>query len=103
MAGTEVPKGDGNGGEFVRWPDWNVQNIPSLAEYVSLPALDETGLPVPDSYTYADPAKGKRITQAGNVSVEYSRIVETYLVTPPPATIESAGSPVSRPAVSPTD
>jgi hypothetical protein len=61
MAGTEVPKGDGNGGEFVRWPDWNVQNIPSLAEYVSLPALDETGLPVPDSYTYADPARGRAI------------------------------------------
>jgi len=62
--------------------------------------LSDTRLAI---YTYADPAKGKRITQAGNVSVEYSRIVETYLVTPPPATIESAGSPVSRPAVSPTD
>jgi hypothetical protein len=35
-------------------------------------------------YTYADPAKGTRIEHAGNVAIEYSRIVETYLVSPVP-------------------
>jgi hypothetical protein len=35
-------------------------------------------------YTYADPAKGTRIEHAGNVAIEYSRIVETYLVSPIP-------------------
>src|ERR1700732_3900700 len=35
-------------------------------------------------YTYADPAKGTRIEHARNVAIEYSRIVETYLVTPAP-------------------
>jgi hypothetical protein len=35
-------------------------------------------------YTYADPAHGTRIDHAGNVAIEYSRIVETYLVTPAP-------------------
>ena len=33
-------------------------------------------------YTYADPAQGTRIEHAGNVAIEYSRIVEAYLVTP---------------------
>ena len=53
-------------------------------------------------YTYADPAKGTRITQVGKVSVEYSRIVETYLVTPLPPTAESGGAPVGTPTGSPT-
>jgi hypothetical protein len=53
-------------------------------------------------YTYADPAKGTRITQVGKVSVEYSRIVETYLVTPPPPAAEPGASPGSTPAGSPT-
>ena len=35
-------------------------------------------------YTYADPAKATKIARAGNVSIEYSRIIETALVTPPP-------------------
>jgi hypothetical protein len=35
-------------------------------------------------YTYADPAKGARIARAGNIAVEYSQIVETYLVSPVP-------------------
>jgi len=33
-------------------------------------------------YTYADPARGTRIERAGKVAIEYSRIVETYLVSP---------------------
>jgi len=37
-------------------------------------------------YTYADPAKATKIERAGKVSIEYSRIIETALVTPPPAT-----------------
>jgi hypothetical protein len=49
-------------------------------------------------YTYADPAKGTRITQAGNVSVEYSKIVETFLVTPPLPAAESTGTPIITPA-----
>ena len=43
--------------------------------------LDDKKLAV---YTYADPAKGTRIERAGNVAIEYSRIVETYLVSPIP-------------------
>ena len=35
-------------------------------------------------YTYADPAKATRIERAGNVSIEYSRIIETALVPPIP-------------------
>jgi len=35
-------------------------------------------------YTYADSAKGKRIERAGKVAIEFSRIVETYLVSPIP-------------------
>jgi len=35
-------------------------------------------------YTYADPAKGTRIERAGKVTIEYSQIVETYLVSPIP-------------------
>jgi hypothetical protein len=46
-------------------------------------------------YTYADPAKGTRISQVGKVSIEYSRIVETYLVTPRPPATESGTSPAS--------
>ena len=38
------------------WPDWKVGDLPSLARYVSMPALDETGLPVPDRFTEAGPA-----------------------------------------------
>jgi hypothetical protein len=35
-------------------------------------------------YTYADPAKATRIERAGKVTIEYSQIVETYLVSPIP-------------------
>ena len=35
-------------------------------------------------YTYADPARGTRIERAGKVAIEYSLIVETYLVSPIP-------------------
>ena len=49
-------------------------------------------------YTYADPARGTRLTQAGKVSVEYSKIVETYLVTPHSAATESAGTAGGTPA-----
>lgn len=35
-------------------------------------------------YTYVDSAKGTRIARAGNVAIEYSQIVETYLVSPVP-------------------
>ena len=35
-------------------------------------------------YTYADPSKGTKIERAGNVSIEYSRIIETALVPPLP-------------------
>jgi hypothetical protein len=35
-------------------------------------------------YTYADPAKATKIRRAGKVVVEYSRVVETYLVSPVP-------------------
>jgi hypothetical protein len=31
-------------------------------------------------YTYADPGKATKIDRAGNVSIEYSRIIETALV-----------------------
>jgi hypothetical protein len=31
-------------------------------------------------YTYADPGKATKIERAGNVSIEYSRIIETALV-----------------------
>ena len=36
-------------------------------------------------YTYVDPAKGTRIGRAGDVDIEYSRVVETYLVSPVPS------------------
>ena len=51
-------------------------------------------------YTYADPGKGTRITHAGNVSVEYSQIVETYLVTPHRPAADSSGTPSGAPAAS---
>ena len=59
-------KAGGNAREFVPWPDWKVGDIPSLARYVSVPALDETGLPVPDRYTVADPdwANGQDIARS---------------------------------------
>jgi hypothetical protein len=55
MAGTDAVEADENDSKFVRWPDWKVGHIPSLAQYVSTAALDETGLPTPDRYTQADP------------------------------------------------
>jgi hypothetical protein len=51
-------------------------------------------------YTYADPAKATKLEYAGNVSIEYSRIVETYLITPPPnSTSEGSGTPAAVPSV----
>jgi hypothetical protein len=35
-------------------------------------------------YTYADPGKATKVEHAGNVSIEYSRIIETALVPPIP-------------------
>lgn len=49
-------------------------------------------------YTYADPARGTRITRAGDVSIEYSRIVETFLVTPHPPAADLSGSSSGTPA-----
>ncbi len=46
-------------------------------------------------YTYADPAKATRIEHAGNVSIEYSRIIETDLVPPiQDSATSGSGSPV---------
>jgi hypothetical protein len=45
-------------------------------------------------YTYADPAKATKIERAGDVSIEYSRIVETALVTRPPDSLSGGiGTP----------
>lgn len=65
MAGGSAEDDGGNGRQFVPWPDWEIGDIPSLARYVSMPALDETGLPVPDRYTGADPdcARGRDIAR----------------------------------------
>ncbi len=49
-------------------------------------------------YTYADPLKGTRLNQVGNVSVEYSKVVETYLVTPIPSPNEPALTPADTPS-----
>jgi hypothetical protein len=50
-------------------------------------------------YTYADPAKATKVARAGNVSIEYSRIIETALVTPPPETVSGGtGTPPSAPS-----
>jgi len=64
---------------------------------IRLSWLSDTRLAV---YTYADPAKATKIEHAGNVSIEYSRIVETYLITPPPdSTSEGSGTPAAAPSV----
>jgi hypothetical protein len=52
-------------------------------------------------YTYADPAKATRIERAGNVSIEYSRIIETALVPPIPDS-GSTGSATPAASSSPT-
>ncbi len=52
-------------------------------------------------YTYADPAKAIKIERAGNVSIEYSRIVETVLVTPPPDPVPTATGVPNGSALSP--
>ena len=44
-------------------------------------------------YTYADPAKATKIERAGNVSIEYFKIIETALVPPVPDS-GSGGIPV---------
>jgi hypothetical protein len=61
MAGTDAPEGGGIGREFVPWPDWKIGDIPALAEYVSVPALDEIGLPATGRYTDADPHAARSI------------------------------------------
>lgn len=48
---------EGTGGDrtgFKTWPDWDTLDVPSLARYVSVAALDEIGLPSPAPYTMAD-------------------------------------------------
>jgi hypothetical protein len=53
-------------------------------------------------YTYADPAKATRIERAGNVSIEYSRIIETALVPPiPDATSPGSATPAAAASPSP--
>lgn len=54
MAGNYALEAGEDARKFVTWPDWEVGDIPSLARYVSTAALDETGLPVPNTYTRAD-------------------------------------------------
>jgi hypothetical protein len=50
-------------------------------------------------YTYADPGKATRIERAGNVSIEYSRIIETALVPPiPDSTPTGSATPAASPA-----
>jgi hypothetical protein len=50
-------------------------------------------------YTYADPAKATKVARAGNVSIEYSRIIETTLVTPPPEPVSGGtGTPAGAPS-----
>jgi hypothetical protein len=45
-------------------------------------------------YTYVDPAKATKIEHAGNISIEYSRIIETTLVPPIPDPVPSGvGTP----------
>ena len=63
MAGTDALDADENDKEFVRWPDWTIDDIPSLARYVSVPALDDTSLPVTDRYTDANREKGRDIAR----------------------------------------
>lgn len=70
MVGTDVlePDGnevkDGNDGKFAPWPDWQIGNMPSLARYVSVPALNDTGLPITDPYTDTDPERGRAIARS---------------------------------------
>jgi hypothetical protein len=48
-------------------------------------------------YTYADPGKATKIEHAGNVSIEYSRIIETALVPAfPSPESEGAGTPEQK-------
>jgi hypothetical protein len=50
-------------------------------------------------YTYANPVKATRVDRAGNVSVEYSRIIETTLVPPiPDATSNGTTAGMASPA-----
>jgi hypothetical protein len=58
MVGSDV-KGDGK--KFVPWPDWEVGDMPSLARYVSVAALDDISLPIVDRYTDPDPERGRGI------------------------------------------
>ncbi len=39
---------------FEPWPDWEITDIPALARYVSVPALDEIGMAAPRRYTQPD-------------------------------------------------
>jgi hypothetical protein len=55
MAGNYAQGNGGNTQKFVPWPDWEIRDVPSLAQYVSVPALDETGLRVTDRFTKSDP------------------------------------------------
>lgn len=54
-------------------------------------------------YTYADPAKATRIERAGNVTIEYSRIIETALVPPIPDSVSTgSATPDASPEPTPT-
>jgi hypothetical protein len=53
-------------------------------------------------YTYADPGKATKIERAGSVSIEYSRIIETALVTPPPTSEPTETGTPSGPAPVPS-
>lgn len=53
-------------------------------------------------YTYADPAQATRIERAGNVSIEYSRIIETALVPPiPDSTSTGSATPAAASSATP--
>lgn len=58
MAETDAQGSAGRGDDgsplFEPWPDWDTHNVPALARYVSVRALDEAGLPSPARYTMAD-------------------------------------------------
>jgi hypothetical protein len=64
MSETGAQETSGNDEKFVQWPDWVVGDIPSLARYVSVRALDDIGLPVPDRYTDADLVRGRQIARS---------------------------------------
>jgi len=56
------------------WPNRVVGDIPSLAQDVSVPALDDISLPVPDRYTHADSVRGREIARSVYESILSRRL-----------------------------